>query len=63
MNLSTSFRELPFSVEMSPVLLKHIYSVLYALTRRPMPAAARSRLCSRVLAWVGVFARSAMSSA
>ena len=26
-----------------------------------MPAAARSRLCSRVLAWAGAFARSAMS--
>ena len=40
---STSFRELLFSVEMSPVGLKHIYSVLCALTWRPMPAAARSR--------------------
>ena len=48
MNLLTSFRELPFGVEMSPVWLKHIYSVLCALTWRPMPAAARSRLCSRV---------------
>ena len=28
-----------------------------------MPAAARSKLCSRDSAWVGVFARSAMSSA
>ena len=28
-----------------------------------MPAAARSKLCSRVLAWAGAFARSAMSSA
>ena len=28
-----------------------------------MPAAARSRLCSRILALVGAFARSAMSSA
>ena len=28
-----------------------------------MPAAARSRLCSRVSAWVAAFARSAMSSA
>ena len=27
MNLSTSFREPPFSVEMSPLSLKHIYSV------------------------------------
>ena len=40
-----------------------MYSVLSALTWRPMPAAAHSRLCSRVSAWAGVFARSAMSSA
>ena len=33
------------------------------LTWSPMPAAAHFRLCSRVLAWVGVFARSTMSSA
>ena len=52
-NLSSSFRELPFSVEMSPVWLKHIYSVLCALTWRPMPAESRSRLCSRVSAWAG----------
>ena len=31
-NLSTSFRELPFSVEMSPIWLKHIYSVFCAST-------------------------------
>ena len=47
-NLSTSFREVPSSVEMSPAWLKHIYSVLCALTWRPMPAAARSNLCSTV---------------
>ena len=41
---------------MSPLWLKHIYIVLSALTWRPMPAAAYSRLCSRVLAWAGVFA-------
>ena len=28
-----------------------------------MPAAARSKLCSSVSAWLGVFARIAMSSA
>ena len=61
-NLSTSFRELPFSVEMSPDGLKYIYSVLCALTGSPMPAAVRSRLCSRVSARVDAFARSAMSS-
>ena len=48
---------------MSPVWLKYIYSVLCALTWRPMPAAARSRLCSSVSAWLGAFARIAMSSA
>ena len=63
MNLLTSFRELPFSVEMLPVWLKHIYSVLCALIWMLMPAAACSRLCSWVLVWVGAFARSAMSSA
>ena len=57
-NLSTSFRELEFSVEISPLWLKHVNSVLSALTCRPMPAAARSKLCSRVSAWAGVFVRS-----
>ena len=33
-NLSTSFRELPFRVEISPLWLKHIYSVLCALAWR-----------------------------
>ena len=61
-NLSTSFRELPFSVEISPVYLKHICSVLCALTWSPMPAAARSRLHSWVSAWASAFTRSAMSS-
>ena len=32
---------------MLPVWLKHIYSILCALTWRPMPAEAHSRLCSR----------------
>ena len=62
-NLSTSFREVSSSVEMSPVGLKHIYSVLCALTWRPMLAVTRSKLCSRVSAWLGVFSRIAMSSA
>ena len=51
MNLSTSFREVPSSVEMSPARLKHIYSVLCALTWRPMPAVARPKLCSSGSAW------------
>ena len=50
MNLSIRFRELPFSMEMSPVWLKYIYSVLCVLTWRPILVAARSRLCSRVSA-------------
>ena len=33
--MSTSFRKLPFSVEMSPVWIKHIYSVSCVLTWRP----------------------------
>ena len=45
-NLSTSFRELQFNVEMLPVWLKHIYSVFCVLTWKPMPAAAGSRLLS-----------------
>ena len=62
-NLSTSFKELLFSVEMSPLWLMHMYFIQSALTWRPRLAAACSRLCSRVSAWAGVFARSAMSSA
>ena len=62
-NLSSSFRELPPNVEMSPVRLKLMNSVLCALTWRPMLVAARSRLCCRVSAWTGAFARIAISSA
>ena len=64
-NLSTSFREPPFSVKMSPFWfwLNHMYSVLSALIWRPVPPAAFSWLCSRNSAWVRVFTRSAMSSA
>ena len=46
-NLSTSFREVPSSVEMSPVWLKHIYSVLCALTWRPMLAAITQECCEQ----------------
>ena len=52
-----------FSVEMSPLWLKHTYSVLSALTRRHMPPTARSRLCNRDSACADVLARSAMSLA
>ena len=62
-NLSNSFRDLSFSMKMSPFWLKHMYSVLSALTRRPMPAAARSRPCSNVSTWAVIFSRSDMSSA
>ena len=30
-NLSTRFRDLPFSVELSPLWMKHMYSVLFVL--------------------------------
>ena len=33
-----------------------MYFVLVALTWRPVPVGACSRLCSRVSTWVGVFA-------
>ena len=59
---TTSFSEVPSSVEMSPVWFSHIYSVLCTLTWRPMPVAARSKLCSSVSAWLGVFASIARSS-
>ena len=62
-NLITSFREPLFSVAISPLWLKHTYSVLSAFTWRRMLPTARSRLCSWDSARVGVFARSAMSSA
>ena len=61
-NLSASFREPPFSVEVSPFWLKHMYSVLSAFTYRPMPSASCYRRCRRNSAWIGVFIRSAMSS-
>ena len=60
--MSTSFRKLPFSVEILPLWLKHMYSNLSVLTWRPMLPAVHSRLRSRDLTWVSVFARSAISS-
>ena len=51
-----------FSVEMSPLWSKHMYSVLSALISRPMPPAARYKLCSSDSAWAGEFARSAISA-
>ena len=61
--LSTYFRELLFRVKLYPFLLKYMYSVLSVFTWRLMPPAACSRLRSRDSAWVGVFAKSAISSA
>ena len=58
-NLSTNFRGLPLRIEIAPSCLKHMYSVLFAFTKRPMPSAACSRLCSRDSAWADVFASSA----
>ena len=48
-NSSISFRELPFSVEMSPLSLKHVYSVLSALTWKSMPAAAQLIIHNKIL--------------
>ena len=62
-NVSTSFREPPYCVEMSGAGLRYIYFVLCALICRPMSAVARSRLCSCVSALTGAFARSTISSA
>ena len=62
-NLSTNFREPQFREDMSPFSLKHMYSVLFAFTWRLMPPAACSILYCRDLTWVGVFVRSAISSA
>ena len=54
-NLSSNFWELPFRVEMSSFLLKHIHSVLSVFKWRTMPPAACSRLCNGDSALVGVF--------
>ena len=57
-NLSSNFRGLLLKVEMAPCHLKHTNSLLFAFMQMQMPPAACSRLCSRDLAWAGVFARS-----
>ena len=62
-NLSTNFRELPFRVEKALSWLKELYSIWPTFLWRPMPPATCFRLCIKDLAWVGVFARSATSSA
>ena len=57
-NLFTNFRGPPFRVVMTPLRSKHKHSVLWSM----LPVVC-SRLCSRDSAWVGIFARSAISSA
>ena len=54
MKFSPNFRWLPS---------KHKYSILFTFTWRPMHTAVCSGLCSKYTAWIGVFARSAISSA
>ena len=43
--------------------LKHMNSDLFVLTQRPIPLAARTRLCIWDSAWEGIFTRSIRSSA
>ena len=64
-NSSINFRGPLLVIELSPFWfwLTHLNLILFALRWRPMPPAASSRLCSWDSAWVGVFARSALSSA
>ena len=54
MKLSTSFREPLFKLKMSPFWLKYM---------SPFCLHSHQGLCSRELAWVGVFARSDLTSA
>ena len=58
-NLSTNFIGLPLKMEMITSCLKHMNSVLFVFTQRPMPPVACSRLCSRDLPWAGAFAKNA----
>ena len=58
--LSTYFRCLPLTIKMASSRLKHMYSILFAFTWRPMLPAVCSWLCSRESAWV--LARNATSS-
>ena len=62
-NLFTNFIGLTCIVKMAPSHLKLLKTVLFAFTWRPMPFTACCRLCSKNLAWVGVFTRSIRSSA
>ena len=50
--LSINFRGLPLQVEMAPSHLKYMNSVLFAFTWRPLPPAACSRLCNRLIDWL-----------
>ena len=60
MKVSTDFMKLPFRLEMGLSWFKHMYTVLFVFTSRPMPPDVCSRQCSRDSAWVGVFTRSTM---
>ena len=62
-NLSTNFRGLSFRVQIASSHLKHMHSILFVLTWRPVPTAVCSRFCSRNSTCAGVFARSAISFA
>ena len=52
-NVSIYYRGLPFKTEITSCL-KHMNSVLFVFTVRPMPPAAYPRLCCRDSAWAGV---------
>ena len=60
-NLSTNFKGLLLNVKMASPHLKHMNSILFVFKWKPMPLASCSRLCSRDLAWAGVFARDTKS--
>ena len=62
-NFSTNFRGPTVRGKMTPSRLKLMFSALFAFTSWSTSPAAYSRLCSSGSAWIGVFARSAISSA
>ena len=63
MNWSTNLRDLSFRVEMATSCLKHMNSVLSAFPLRLISLAVCSCYSSTDLAWFGVLAGSARSSA
>ena len=54
-NRSTNFRGLPHNVEIIPLCLKDINSVLFACMLKPIPSTVCSMLCSRDSTWAGLF--------